>query len=951
MVMQVERAESRNGDSLDDDLSACSDRTYGSVVVATMSQYSDVRTSMASESKCTAIVDFAELCGRGLAALTRLALSKTTQFARDARGLALNSGVGECDSSTRFPTATAHALLALLDVGARPQLGFAPHHTGYKLEHPTKSLISTEGAADIPHYIQFLSCFLTSRFNGSRVADPPHHLNTNCGEANRREDIYKEINQVRFSFAESPYSKLYEHETELSLAPYGWLVALGSHSTHCEPRSSDIRDMSQPTLDPRELIYLGHIVPAALFLAREIAGSITRTGIERSAIERLRVAGPDAPQRLIGGAIWAIQRIDAILRDSSDHLDFERSMHRLRLEDHYADHADDAENGITCYLALNAAFALDAATCLIRWFTANDNLKQKGTEQIPNVVNSASALARELLLYFRRVVNRMMARASIDDDPSFDVVALIVAMRGASLLDSSYRQHPLFREGIRVAASRQLADGCWPNGVSTSAPITGHFIQQPSTEIAMYLAATVFRREMYYHPTRVDVELAELAMPALQRHARFLEITWIPADQNAHNYNCPGWASDRVRRDDLPETWITALGTRFLHLSSLVYGALGRHETLRKYGYVVSSGAIKTDQASLTPEDVDKWHDSITDPDSTTRPLTWIRDEILKPLANKAQDGRYLVRPVPRGVSFILFGPPASGKTFLLKMIAKDTGWPLLELTPSQFIESGSEALEATAARIFTDLMYLEHAIVLLDECDEFFRDRSPSRNYPSLRNLMSFLTASMLPKIQRLHDQRRIIFCVATNYLTNIDSAIRRIGRFDAVLLYDRPDSVARETFIKKIWAKHNHPEVNVPYLAEIVKQSNGASFKELLEFMDEFVRSERTTQDLNRCIKRHFVSISDYVAWASCDGIIDLWTASGAIFPNGNELKQAVIKRWETLPGYKVRDHSDSSLKASECYNLILGKKPAQKKPGSDKPIVEDKPHRTRKSQAEAL
>ena len=57
-----------------------------------------------------------------------------------------------------------------------------------------------------------------------------------------------------------------------------------------------------------------------------------------------------------------------------------------------------------------------------------------------------------------------------------------------------------------------------------------------------------------------------------------------------------------------------------------------------------------------------------------------------------------------------------------------------------------------------------------------------------------------MLPKLQDLHDARRVIFFLGTNFLANIDMAVRRPGRFDHILLYDRPDFEGRRLIISRI-------------------------------------------------------------------------------------------------------------------------------------------------------
>jgi SpoVK/Ycf46/Vps4 family AAA+-type ATPase len=133
----------------------------------------------------------------------------------------------------------------------------------------------------------------------------------------------------------------------------------------------------------------------------------------------------------------------------------------------------------------------------------------------------------------------------------------------------------------------------------------------------------------------------------------------------------------------------------------------------------------------------------------------------------------------------------------VVSQFAESLGWPLISLNPGYFIVKGLEMFEAVAGCIFADLMKLDHAVVFFDECDELFRDRATKEE--GARNILSFATASMLPKLQRLHDARKVIFVLGTNFVRNIDPAIRRLGRFDAILLFDRPDRTARATIARQ--------------------------------------------------------------------------------------------------------------------------------------------------------
>jgi uridine kinase len=133
--------------------------------------------------------------------------------------------------------------------------------------------------------------------------------------------------------------------------------------------------------------------------------------------------------------------------------------------------------------------------------------------------------------------------------------------------------------------------------------------------------------------------------------------------------------------------------------------------------------------------------------------------------------------------SAILFGPPGTGKTTLVRALAEAIDWRFIEVLASDFLSEGMDRVPAKADEIFDQLMELDHCVVLFDEIDELIRRRDGESD-PFGR----FLTTSMLPKLAKLWDQRRVLFFVATNDVDIADSAIKRSQRFDARIFVPPP-------------------------------------------------------------------------------------------------------------------------------------------------------------------
>jgi hypothetical protein len=139
--------------------------------------------------------------------------------------------------------------------------------------------------------------------------------------------------------------------------------------------------------------------------------------------------------------------------------------------------------------------------------------------------------------------------------------------------------------------------------------------------------------------------------------------------------------------------------------------------------------------------------------------------------------------------SAILFGPPGTSKTTLIRTLAGAIGWEYVELHPSHFVAEGLPNVQRTADDIFTKLMELDRCVVLFDEIDELMRERETEPDA-----FGRFLTTSMLPKLAELWKQRRILYFVATNRIGHFDQALTRSERFDALVLVPPPSFASKK-------------------------------------------------------------------------------------------------------------------------------------------------------------
>jgi hypothetical protein len=277
-----------------------------------------------------------------------------------------------------------------------------------------------------------------------------------------------------------------------------------------------------------------------------------------------------------------------------------------------------------------------------------------------------------------------------------------------------------------------------------------------------------------------------------------------------------GWNSGgevTTLADGMPESWATSAVHMFLNQLHLRISDLLDELVLKEAFGKDRLAVVKSKERLKGLIDVD-----IKFPGETpTTLLNVIRNELLYN-AQKSRKHRPFKLDSPR--SALLFGPPGTSKTGLAKAIAEHLGWPIVIITPSEFLGGGLEQVHVQVDRVFRDLMDLRQCVVFFDEMDALAQTREgapESETNDPLDVTRLLLTTGMLPKLANLWDQAGVIFLMATNHRRHLDPAITRANRFDLLLCvapppWSRKRSAAK---LKKI--------LNITDAEEVEKQLEG--------------------------------------------------------------------------------------------------------------------------------
>jgi hypothetical protein len=326
--------------------------------------------------------------------------------------------------------------------------------------------------------------------------------------------------------------------------------------------------------------------------------------------------------------------------------------------------------------------------------------------------------------------------------------------------------------------------------------------------------------------------------------------------QPPHGQTIAGWNSGgqiRTLQEGRPELWATAVVHMYAYRAETLLSALIQKELERKY------------DAAAPIEKDDRWS-GILDFD-----LEMIGETT--PTSVKTEIDVRMIAPILAGTeplsrSALLFGPPGTSKTSVVKAVAQRVNWTYIELSPSDFLRDGLPNIYGVANEIFDDLKDLRDVVVLFDEMDALARNREDDTadDHP-LDITQQFLTTSMLPKLAQLHDQRDLLFFMATNFQGRFDAAIKRPGRFDLLLLLGPPSWQRKLGDIGQFWKRARGRKVTdakltalrglleqwAPPGGPVAKQLDAFTFGEMLAFLKSTMSdADELEDDLLRAFRR---------------------------------------------------------------------------------------------------
>ena len=285
------------------------------------------------------------------------------------------------------------------------------------------------------------------------------------------------------------------------------------------------------------------------------------------------------------------------------------------------------------------------------------------------------------------------------------------------------------------------------------------------------------------------------------------------------------------------------------------------------------------ESASL-PEGMEKPGISFQDVGGMEEVKEEIRLKIIYPLTH-AEMYRAYGKSIGGGI--LLYGPPGCGKTHLARATAGEIQAGFISVGLNEILDMWIGNSEKNLHQLFDRARRNQPSVLFFDEVDALAASRADLRQSSGKQLINQFLTE--LDGVQ--YSNEGVLILAATNAPWHLDTAFRRPGRFDRIMLIPPPDAAARAAILRIICQGKPIEDIDYEFVAQKTEGYSGADLKLVVDLaiekklqaaMKTGIPQPLTTKDLataasgvKSSTREWFNTAKNYATHANQDGNYD--------------------------------------------------------------------------------
>ncbi len=216
-----------------------------------------------------------------------------------------------------------------------------------------------------------------------------------------------------------------------------------------------------------------------------------------------------------------------------------------------------------------------------------------------------------------------------------------------------------------------------------------------------------------------------------------------------------------------------------------------------------------------------------------------LRDAVMLPLERKDLAYSYGLVP-PKGI--LLFGPPGTGKTMMIRALANEINYRLYYVNTSELLSKWYGESEKNVAELFENAKKNAPCIIMFDEIDTIGKKRSAYSDDVTPRVL-----SVLLQEIDGAVSSKKPVMVIGTTNIPNeLDPALLRPGRFDKIIYMPLPDEKTRGDIFKVHLRRYPAKDIDLEKLAKKTERFSGADIKNVVDETVKLIAKEAQKKDL---------------------------------------------------------------------------------------------------------